>query len=76
MWMGGIYENEFVKIDGRWLFLKDQQINTYFAPYETGWKDLPQRRAAGHHGLESAGSAARRSPSTCIRRISCRRFTT
>lgn len=47
MWMGGIYENEFVKIDGRWMFHKDQQINTYFAPYETGWKDLPQRAPPG-----------------------------
>ena len=47
MWMGGIYENQFVKIDGRWQFIKDQQINTYFAPYETGWKDLPQRQAPG-----------------------------
>jgi hypothetical protein len=47
MWMGGIYENEFVKIDGRWMFHKDQQINTYFAPYETGWKDLAQRAPPG-----------------------------
>jgi len=46
-WMGGLYENEFVKIDGRWMFRKDQQINTYFAPYETGWKDLAQRAAPG-----------------------------
>jgi hypothetical protein len=22
-------------------------MNTYFAPYETGWKDLPQRPAPG-----------------------------
>jgi SnoaL-like domain len=47
MWMGGTYENEFVKINGRWMFHKDQQINTYFAPYETGWKDLPQRAPPG-----------------------------
>jgi len=47
MWMGGIYENEFVKINGRWMFHKDQQINTYFAPYDTGWKDLPQRAPPG-----------------------------
>ena len=26
---------------------KDQQINTYFAPYETGWKDLAQRAPPG-----------------------------
>jgi hypothetical protein len=46
-WMGGTYENEFVKIDGRWFFRKDQQINTYFAAYETGWKDLAQRAPPG-----------------------------
>ena len=47
MWMGGTYENEFVKINGRWMFHKDQQINTYFAPYDVGWKDLPQRAPPG-----------------------------
>lgn len=46
-WMAGTYENEFVNIDGRWKFIKDQQVNTYFAPYETGWKDLPQRAPPG-----------------------------
>jgi hypothetical protein len=46
-WMGGVYENRFVKMEGRWMFIKDQQINTYFAPYDTGWKDLPQRPAPG-----------------------------
>jgi hypothetical protein len=46
-WMGGIYENEFVKIDGRWMFNVDHQINTYFAPYETGWKDLALRPPPG-----------------------------
>jgi len=46
-WMGGIYENEFVKVDGRWKFHRDHQINTYFAPYETGWKDLAQRAPPG-----------------------------
>lgn len=46
-WMGGTYENEFVKIDGRWMFSVDHQINTYFAPYETGWKDLAQRPPPG-----------------------------
>jgi hypothetical protein len=46
-WMGGTYENEFVKINGRWMFRKDQQINTYFAAYEAGWKDLAQRPPPG-----------------------------
>jgi hypothetical protein len=47
MWMGGLYENEFVKIDGRWKFIKDQQMNTYFAPYELGWKELKLRPPPG-----------------------------
>lgn len=46
-WMGGIYENEFIKVDGVWKFRKDQQINTYFAPYDVGWKDLKLRPAPG-----------------------------
>jgi hypothetical protein len=46
-WMGGNYENEFRKINGRWRFHRDHQINSYFAPYETGWKDLPQRAPPG-----------------------------
>jgi SnoaL-like domain len=47
MWMGGMYENEFVKLDGQWKFKKDQQVNTYFAPFDTGWKDLGQRPPPG-----------------------------
>ena len=47
MWMGGIYENEFVKQDGVWKIAKDQQLNTYFAQYATGWKDLVPRPPPG-----------------------------
>jgi hypothetical protein len=43
MWMGGTYENEFVKEDGIWKISKDQVFNTYFAPYAVGWKDLAPR---------------------------------
>ena len=43
MWMGGIYENRYVKIDGVWQIAVDRQINTYFAPYAQGWKDLVPR---------------------------------
>jgi hypothetical protein len=46
-WMGGVYENELVKEDGEWKFQKDQVMNTYFAPYDVGWKDLPARPAPG-----------------------------
>lgn len=47
LWMAGIYENEFVKIDGEWKFKKDQVINSYFAPYDVGWKTLAPREAPG-----------------------------
>lgn len=46
-WMGGIYENDFIKQNGAWRFRTDHQMNTYFAPYETGWKDLALRAAPG-----------------------------
>ncbi len=46
-WMGGVYENEFIKVNGIWKFRKDQVMNTYFAPYETGWKDLQLRPPPG-----------------------------
>ncbi len=38
-WMGGIYENTFVKRNGTWEIYKDQQINTYFVRYDLGWKN-------------------------------------
>ena len=47
LWMGGVYENQLVKEDGEWKFLKDQVMNTYFAPYDVGWKDLAPRPAPG-----------------------------
>jgi hypothetical protein len=46
-WMGGTYENVFVKRDGVWQILKDQQINTYFANYDIGWENLVWRPAPG-----------------------------
>lgn len=46
-WMGGIYENLFVKREGVWQFQKDQVFNTYFADYDLGWKDLVWRPAPG-----------------------------
>ena len=45
--MGGVYENEFVKEDGIWKIRKDQVFNTYFAPYDAGWKDLVPRDPPG-----------------------------
>jgi hypothetical protein len=49
-WMGGIYENTYVKRDGIWRIESDHVINTYFAPYDVGWKDLPARDAPGITG--------------------------
>ncbi len=46
-WMGGTYENIFQKRDGVWMLYKDQQINTYFAGYDEGWKDMVQRAPPG-----------------------------
>lgn len=47
MWMGGIYENEFVKEDGAWKIQRDHIFNTYFAIYPVGWKDLVPRNPPG-----------------------------
>lgn len=37
VWMGGVYENEFVKRDGVWQISKDHVFTTYFADYAKGW---------------------------------------
>jgi hypothetical protein len=49
-WMGGVYENTYVKRDGIWRIESDHVINTYFAPYDVGWKDLAARDAPGITG--------------------------
>ncbi len=46
-WMGGVYENDFTKIDGEWRIQRDQVFNTYFAPYASGWKDNDRRTPPG-----------------------------
>jgi hypothetical protein len=46
-WMGGVYENEFVKEDGVWKIKRDQVFNTYFVPYTVGWKDVVPRPPPG-----------------------------
>ena len=43
-WMGGVYENEYVKEDGVWKIKSDQVFNTYFVPYTVGWKDCSRGR--------------------------------
>ncbi|HEX5047496.1 MAG TPA: nuclear transport factor 2 family protein [Gammaproteobacteria bacterium] len=46
-WMGGIYENEYVKENGVWKIKHDQVFNTYFVPYTVGWKDVMPRPPPG-----------------------------
>jgi hypothetical protein len=46
-WMGGTYENEYVKENGVWKIKKDQVFNTYFVPYLVGWKDAQPRPPPG-----------------------------
>jgi len=45
--MGGTYENIFVKRNGQWMMFKDQQINTYFAGTDDGWINLTRSTPPG-----------------------------
>ncbi|MBT5484282.1 MAG: nuclear transport factor 2 family protein [Gammaproteobacteria bacterium] len=45
--MGGTYENIYVKRDGQWMMFKDQQINTYFAGTDDGWINLTRSAPPG-----------------------------
>jgi hypothetical protein len=47
MWMGGVYENTFVKEDGVWKIKSDRVFNTYFIPYSVGFKDAVPRPPPG-----------------------------
>ena len=46
-WMGGVYENEYVKENGVWKIKHDQVFNTYFVPYTVGWKTVMPRPPPG-----------------------------
>jgi len=39
LWMGGVYENEFVKQDGVWRFRTDHVYTTFFADHARGWSE-------------------------------------
>lgn len=41
LWMGGVYENVYVKQDGVWKIQKDHVYTTYFADYDQGWMQGP-----------------------------------
>ena len=57
-WMGGVYENDFVKEGGVWKIKRDQVFNTYFIPYTRRLEGRATAPAARHYGHESAGCAA------------------
>ena len=42
-WMNGVYENEYIKEDGRWKIKKVHWCMTFHTPYAVGWVD-PSRR--------------------------------
>jgi hypothetical protein len=46
-WMGGVYENDYIKENGVWKIKHDQVFNTYFVPYTVGWKTVMQRPPPG-----------------------------
>ena len=47
LWGNGIYENEYVKESGKWLFKKVFYFLNFRTPYEDGWLKVP---VVGQHG--------------------------
>lgn len=43
-WIAGKYDNEFVKVDGQWKFLKLRPICWLRTPYDRSWLDCPDCR--------------------------------
>ncbi len=41
LWGNGIYENEYVKEDGKWMFKKVFFFLNFRTPYEDGWLNVP-----------------------------------
>lgn len=52
MWFVGKYDNEFIKIDGRWKLLKVHLISYARSPYELGWvRQADAMRILPMHGI-------------------------
>jgi hypothetical protein len=49
-WIHGVYENEYVKEDGRWKIKKLHFNLTFRTPYEAGWLKVP---VVGQHGPDA-----------------------
>jgi len=49
-WIHGIYENEYVKEDGKWKIKKLHFNLTFRTPYEEGWLKVP---VVGQHGPDA-----------------------
>jgi len=47
LWAHGIYENEYIKENGKWLFKKLHFFLNFRTPYEDGWLKTP---VVGHNG--------------------------
>ena len=45
LWMGGVYDNVYVKENGVWKIQKDHVYTTYFANYDGGWTHSPRPTA-------------------------------
>ena len=56
-WMGGVYENDYVKEDGVWKIKRDQVFNTYFMPVRRRLEGRAGRAAARHYGLTNPPDA-------------------
>ena len=41
VWGYGVYENEYIKEDGKWLFKKLYFNRIFYTPYEDGWLKTP-----------------------------------
>jgi hypothetical protein len=68
LWVFGVYENEYVKEDGKWKFKKIFYSPIFDTPYEDGWvktpeAPLPYRRRDGPEPKPSTSTGYKPYPS-------------